>query len=540
MHYWCSTMVVTHTKFKKVLKNPNEIDFAPKSNDCEDDYKKLEDDVLKVTNFNYIMNKTKKKFELIFNGDDLKIYIPNHLHFGAIIKALMKQIKFQIRWHKIAYKEYKLQNRVVLPPKPVSTKGEQRDFRLVIRAESLDLRGEDKDITKWLIYHNEIVSALSEKGLTKCNPQILHNFRKQLIRNKIQDNYTYIVGENVMLDITVPRKYNNKDECIKMIKMLDEARDYVKANIFDYIKAINFSISFDDGQWGFRNLKIPLLQIKDFNLSALLVEGLLNHDENSEFILKYEEKIYEKYWLPNKLRKLFPKSYYNTDISCSHMCINIQGFDTLLTMYDIGWFFKRFTFVDLWDSFPKNYRTKLGFSPLDLLRYRYHGTLKMNLKWSEINIYKERNFQRHHPKFRLKINSIELFQWINNLEWVIKSLDVSKEPLKDFETQILQIPLIEMILSFKYNNNQVNNHYWDVGWKTIAQYLENIGNYSMHDIAIDFMLHIPSLRKNNSLDSVKNDQLIPYFIRKSKVSVFHFQKTYMRQIYDLIWEYVFK
>ena len=94
----------------------------------------------------------------------------------------MKQIRFQIRWHKIAYKEYKMQNRVVLPPKPISNKSDQRDFRLVIRTENLNLRGEDKDVSKWLIYHNEIISALNEKGLTKWNPKILYDFRKQLIK----------------------------------------------------------------------------------------------------------------------------------------------------------------------------------------------------------------------------------------------------------------------------------------------------------------------------------------------------------------------
>lgn len=189
MHYCCSTLVVTHTKFKKIVKNPNEIDFAPKSNDPLEDYEKLEDEALKVTDFHYIMNKTKKKFELIFTGDNLGIYIPNHLHFGAIIKAIIKQIRFQIRWHKIAYKEYKMQNRVILPPKPQTNKNEPREFRLVIRAETVNLRGEDKSITKCLIYHNEVVSALTEKGLTKCNPHILHSFRKQLIKNRIQEDY---------------------------------------------------------------------------------------------------------------------------------------------------------------------------------------------------------------------------------------------------------------------------------------------------------------------------------------------------------------
>lgn len=100
-----------------------------------------------------------------------------------------------------------------------------------------------------------------------------------------------------------------------MIKELDEAKEHINIDTFDFIKAINMTITSDDAQWKFRNLKQPLVQIKNFKLSCLLIEALLNHDENSEFILKYEEKIYEKYCLPNKLRKLYPKTFYNAEIS---------------------------------------------------------------------------------------------------------------------------------------------------------------------------------------------------------------------------------
>ena len=46
-------------------------------------------------------------------------------------------------------------------------------------------------------------------------------------------------------------------------------------------------------------------------------------------------------------------------------------------MYDLGWLFKRFKFADLWDSFPKDFRLNLGFTPLDLLRYK---GLKIEIK----------------------------------------------------------------------------------------------------------------------------------------------------------------
>lgn len=294
------------------------------------------------------------------------------------------------------------------------------------------------------------------------------------------------------------------------------------------------AFTLDELQWSFRNLKIPFLFIKDFKLKTLFIDAWLSREEDSEFTLKYEEKIFEKYSLPATLRKLYPKNFYNAEISSSKMCFNIQGFETKLMMFDLNWFFKRFAFADLCDSFPKDYKIKLGFTPLDLLRYRYHGKLTMNLENNEINIYKQRNFQRHDPRFRLIINQIEFFQEINNLEWLIKSISIEKFPMKEFETKLLHIPLVENICRFQYNKEGVNNHYRHVGCETIAEYIENIKDYSTHNISIEILLHIPSLRHKDALEVALNQQLLPYFIDKSNVGVFHFQKSYMSQIYDFM------
>ena len=126
-----------------------------------------------------------------------------------------------------------------------------------------------------------------------------------------------------------------------MIRELDEAHEHVFRDTFDYIRAMDMLLKFDEFQIGFRNLKEPLIQICDFELDTLFIEGLLNHDEDSEFILKYKEMVFERYSLPSKLRKLLPKNFYNASITTSHFRVNVQGFDTLLMMYDLYWFFSR-------------------------------------------------------------------------------------------------------------------------------------------------------------------------------------------------------
>lgn len=169
-----------------------------------------------------------------------------------------------------------------------------------------------------------------------------------------------------------------------------------------------------------------------------------------------------------------------------------------------------------------------------MLRYRYHGKLVMNINCFEINFYKERNFQRFDPKIRITVSQIEFLQQVNYLEWVIKNINITKVPTKQFETQLLKIPLIETILRFQYNNAEINNHYRDIKCTTIEEYLKNIENYSTRDISIDVLLHIPSLHNRNQLDDSNTFELLSYFIKKARVPVFHFQKTYMRMIYDFI------
>lgn len=120
-------------KQQKVQRNPHEIDLA--RDDDEEEYEQLLDSIVKVRDLNYIYNKDRKKVEMIFSSDYLDIYVPNHLHFGALIRALIKQIRFQIRWHKLSYKQYKEQNRIKLPPKPGKESDPARDFQLFIRTD---------------------------------------------------------------------------------------------------------------------------------------------------------------------------------------------------------------------------------------------------------------------------------------------------------------------------------------------------------------------------------------------------------------------
>jgi hypothetical protein len=201
MHYIFSSLTVSHTKFRKIERNPYEIDLSINPGQHKAERERLEDTILSVTNLQYVMIKNKDKLDLLFICKDLDMYCPNHLHYGAIILALIKQIKFQIRWHKASYKEYKVMNRVCLPPKPRSKHADKRSFNMSFDISSFTMKGEDKAFSKVLIYQEEIVSAMKLKGLNKCIPKDLYSLRNNLKNKNLQENYL-IFGRVILLNFS--------------------------------------------------------------------------------------------------------------------------------------------------------------------------------------------------------------------------------------------------------------------------------------------------------------------------------------------------
>ncbi len=60
---------------------------------------------------------------------------------------------FQIKWQRKEYKVYKDKMNIKLPPKPQHVKSKyNRDFRLAFKVGEGHLRGEDKSLSKCLIY----------------------------------------------------------------------------------------------------------------------------------------------------------------------------------------------------------------------------------------------------------------------------------------------------------------------------------------------------------------------------------------------------
>jgi hypothetical protein len=57
------------------------------------------------------------------------------------------------------------------------------------------------------------------------------------------------VAKNLKFEYQVPKKYNDRDFLILMIKELDEANAHVAEDTFDLIIAMKMMLKFDELQW---------------------------------------------------------------------------------------------------------------------------------------------------------------------------------------------------------------------------------------------------------------------------------------------------
>lgn len=240
---------------------------------------------------------------------------------------------------------------------------------MVFKVNEAHLRGEDKPLEKCLIYQNEIVSSLAEKGLNFCSTDILYKLWRKLIQEKIQEDYTYASAKNLIVEWGTPFLYKERSNLLEIMKILDEAYDAVQNDIFGGIFGMTLKVKMEKFQIGFWNLKQPLIQMKLFDLRTLLIAAEPKLPESSEFYLHYMLTLFQKYKIPSRLNRLGSKSFYDASIKIDWLIFNLQGFDTFYIFWDLGWFLEKFSYVDLCDTAPKNYKIDKKFTPLDNTRH---------------------------------------------------------------------------------------------------------------------------------------------------------------------------
>ena len=115
-----------------------------------------------------------------------------------------------------------------------------------------------------------------------------------------------------------------------------------------------------------------------------------------------------------------------------------------------------------------------------------------------------------------------------------------KEPHKQFETALLHFPLIELQVSFDYNQGKDLNHFKVLNSHDYEDYVRILQAYSTKELNVQVKLNIPSLGTTNSTreKSLYLPLLMQSYMNNSPLPIVHYQRSHMKFIDSLLQEYV--
>jgi hypothetical protein len=96
-----------------------------------------------------------------------------------------------------------------------------------------------------------------------------------------------------------------------------------------------------------------------------------------------------------------------------------------------------------------------------------HGKVKTQITAVDVQIYPKRKFNRYDSYLNISFTDISYYQVYNYQEVAMRNLTFSKFPLRNFESAMLKIPLIELQLTVIYNQGKTVNHYTHTGVNNI-------------------------------------------------------------------------
>ena len=117
---------------------------------------------------------------------------------------------------------------------------------------------------------------------------------------------------------------------------------------------------------------------------------------------------------------------------------------------------------------------------------------------------------------------------------------LSKEPLKQWESALVNIPLVEIQIATDYNQGKSLNHYDHLKAGSYQEYLQILRNYQLKSLEFQGKLNLPSFGTINDTKerSLFLPMLMQSYVRESPVPIVHYQRSYMKFLDEILREYV--
>ena len=124
----------------------------------------------------------------------------------------------------------------------------------------------------------------------------------------------------------MPDRFNDPSNCLKFIRLLDEAHQFVQPKIFEQFDALMFRVSLEYFACHARSIFKPVVELWNGEFKSEIVKADLNSALNPDlFQTDAVNCIFNRFPLPFVFNKLPNRFYYMGQLEIQRLNVSIQG-----------------------------------------------------------------------------------------------------------------------------------------------------------------------------------------------------------------------
>mmetsp|Transcript_26404 Transcript_26404/g.40301 ORF Transcript_26404/g.40301 Transcript_26404/m.40301 type:complete len:217 (+) Transcript_26404:1985-2635(+) len=177
---------------------------------------------------------------------------------------------------------------------------------------------------------------------------------------------------------------------------------------------------------------------------------------------------------------------------------------------------------------------------LDRQRARLHGKFRVSLLNIQISMYPRRNFSSNDPFFQIQWHDMVYLQVYQRQQICMRDFIMKKEPLQQFESLFMKLPIVEFTYSVDYNEGLTINHFFNQqNVRTLDDWKDRVKKFMSRSQSVQIRLNIPTLGKVNETQHkcLYLPLLMQAYAENSPVPLVHYQRSHMQFLYEFMKEF---
>ena len=271
-----------------------------------------------------IVSESHRSTRVKLSSKDLRVRIPSGFLMGGAVYETRKHIEFLIQWFKEHYRDYKRKCNLRSFSGQANGRHENSphvgsanvpDFEFTLSCQLLQLTAEERKLALLYVWRNEILGELENRDIFNCASRVLLALLKKLKDDTNLDRLVELEFEELEYEVVVPRELRDKDNCFQEVKRLDEAAGLIKPEMFEKISASRNRMRSSSMKVSCRNLKVPVMEVRDLDFGFLLLHADPSRRDDSPFALNIRENVFGTHFLIKRAHRLDVKLMYDATMS---------------------------------------------------------------------------------------------------------------------------------------------------------------------------------------------------------------------------------